>query len=317
MERTPEYFPVNIAVFPMDSMLDFDLYLKNTEGNFILYRSRELPFSAETRDRLLYYKVEYLHLKSEDRKKYQRFLENNLDQFVSDPALNPEQKADIIYQASANMMEDILGNPEADDNLNRTAGVAQTTVEHMLNGRDSFFNILSRSVRDYQVYTHSIHVCNYALAIAQAMGYREKAILTDLATGALLHDIGKSVVPDEILHKKGVLSKAEMEIMKKHPADGLETARKIPSIPTLAHIPIIQHHEKVDGSGYPYGLTKKEMHIFGRITAVADVFDAITSNRSYAPAKSFFDALKYMMSERDTHLDTELLMKFVSILGNK
>lgn len=312
-----EYLAVHLVSFPLDTVVDFDLYLRKADLNYVLYRARELPFTGETRDKLLYYQVDALYVQGADKRKYQQYVEKHLTQIISDPSIPSIRKADILYHASASMMEELIEQPGLGDNIARSAGVAKGTVEYLLHGRESFFNLLAMSQHDYYTYTHSVHVCTYSIVIAQAMGLTDKALLDELATGALLHDIGKSRIAKEIINKKGALAKEEMEEMKKHPLYGLEIARESGTVPSLAYIPIIQHQEKIDGTGYPYGLTRKDMHMFGRITAIADVFDAITTNRSYSKAKTFFEALKFMAQERGTHLDSDLLMAFINVLGDR
>lgn len=312
-----DFTPVFIASFPLDTFVDFDLFIKQANNQFVLYRSKELPFTLEARERLIYNKVECLYIQNTDKRKYQQFIEKNLTAIIADPQISSPKKADILYQASASMMEELFEKPEIGDNIERSANVARSAVEYLLQGRQSFFNLLNMSMHDYYTYTHSVHVCTYAIALAQTLGITDPRMLNDLGTGALLHDIGKSRVPKEIIQKKGPLTGEEMELMKKHPDYGLEIAEGADTISPLARYAIIQHQEKIDGTGYPHGLTESEIHIYGRITAIADVFDAMTTNRSYSKAHSFYDTLKFLVQERGTHLDMKLLGEFVKLLGDR
>lgn len=141
---------------------------------------------------------------------------------------------------------------------------------------------------------------------------------------APMHDIGKIAVPMEILHKPGRLTPDEFEIMKTHTTKALDffpnTKRRLLN---AAAIIAVQHHEKWDGSGYPKGLKEEEIHIYGRIVALADVFDALTHKRKYKAAWSIEDALEYIRSERGSHFDPGLvdilfthLDEFLAILEN-
>lgn len=311
-----DFIPVYIASFPLDSFVDFDLFIKQEFNRFVLYRSKELPFTSEARERLLYNKIDCLYIQNTDKRKYQRFVETNLTAIIADPNIASPKKANILYQASASMMEELLEKPEL-GNIERSASVAKGTVEYLLQGRQSFFNLLTFSMHDYYTYSHSVHVCTYAVALAQTLGITDARTLNELATGALLHDIGKSRVPQEIIQKKGPLSGDEMEEMKRHPDYGLAIAETTETISPLAKFPIIQHQEKIDGTGYPYGLAGEEIHIYGRITAIADVFDAMTTNRSYQKAQTFYETLKFLANQRSTHLDMKLLMEFVKLLGDR
>jgi putative nucleotidyltransferase with HDIG domain len=140
-------------------------------------------------------------------------------------------------------------------------------------------------LRDSETAGHSQRVCRYSLEIARAMGLPEKE-LRNLARGACLHDIGKLGVPDGILLKPGPLTADEWTLMRQHVQIGFELVEGIPFLADAAEI-VLTHHERYDGSGYPRGLKAEETLMGARIFAVADSFDAITSDRPYRRASSF------------------------------
>ena len=143
--------------------------------------------------------------------------------------------------------------------------------------------------RDPYTAGHSERVSRCAVAIGEELKLQADEIET-LRLGALLHDIGKIGVPDEVLRKPGVLNAAEFEAIKTHPVSG---ARILRSIPFLApHIPIVElHHERPDGLGYPYGLRGDEIPLAARIVHVADAFDAMTSARAYRSGRIPVEAI--------------------------
>jgi putative nucleotidyltransferase with HDIG domain len=140
-------------------------------------------------------------------------------------------------------------------------------------------------LRDSETAGHSQRVCRYSLEIARAMGLPETE-LRNLARGACLHDIGKLGVPDGILLKPGPLTADEWTLMRQHVQIGFELVEGIPFLADAAEI-VLTHHERYDGSGYPRGLKAEETLMGARIFAVADSFDAITSDRPYRRASSF------------------------------
>jgi putative nucleotidyltransferase with HDIG domain len=136
---------------------------------------------------------------------------------------------------------------------------------------------------DNYIFTHSFNVTLYSLAIGMELKLSPKE-LEILGLGAMLHDIGKMKVPENILFKPGKLTALEFEKMKKHSEDGFNILRNVPTISLLVAHCAYQHHERLNGTGYPRGIKGKQIHPFGKIIAVADVFDAVTSNRVYRKA---------------------------------
>jgi putative two-component system response regulator len=130
-----------------------------------------------------------------------------------------------------------------------------------------------------------------------------------------MHDIGKIAVPDEILRKPGKLTTAEMDEMRKHPVIGNEIlAGSDSELLRLGGLIALTHHERWDGAGYPRQLASTDIPVEGRIVAIADVFDALTSERSYKPAFEVDHALGIMIEERGSHFDPELLDVFLTIV---
>jgi HD-GYP domain-containing protein (c-di-GMP phosphodiesterase class II) len=166
---------------------------------------------------------------------------------------------------------------------------------------------------DYYTYTHSINVCVFGVALARHAGVSRDDI-REFAVGALLHDLGKTQVPKELLTKRGPLTPDEMQAMREHVANGERLLAQHGGLSALAIVPVAQHHEKLDGSGYPRGLAGSDVHLFGRIAAIADVFDAMTSDRTYQRAFTAYGALKKMKEELAPHFDRMLLERFIRTL---
>ena len=165
--------------------------------------------------------------------------------------------------------------------------------------------------RDRETEGHSVRVSRLACMLAEAIGLNG-APLKALERGALLHDIGKIGISDSILHKPGKLTEEEWKVMRIHPDIG---ARIVEGIPFLQEtLPVIRyHHERWDGSGYPVGLKEKNIPIQARIFAVADVFDALTSSRSYRNKSSAEDAVQYLREQSGIQFDAEVVEALANI----
>jgi putative nucleotidyltransferase with HDIG domain len=312
-QNIKEFLPIYLETLRIDSILDFDLYIRvNREP--ILYRSKNLPFTDSTRHKLLESKVIKLFIKPGERNLYQHYIEQNLNTIIRDRQVPEPKKAGIIYETSKSLVKDVLANPTLGDNIKRSKELVSNTVDFILRGREAFLNLLKITSFDYYTYTHSVNVCTFTIALAQKIGINDHRHLSELGVGALLHDIGKVKIPERIIRKKSALSPAEFAVMKKHPGFGNEILKETNLLIEDSYIPVMQHHERMDGSGYPRGLNKNLIHDYGRMIAVADVFDALTTERVYQSAIATYPALK-LMYESTGHFDQKLLREFTILMG--
>ncbi len=168
--------------------------------------------------------------------------------------------------------------------------------------------------KDNETGMHVQRMSHYAKTLAVAAGMDEESA-EELRMAATMHDIGKIGIPDSILLKPGKLDDKEFYHMKKHAEIGgnLLANSRSPLI-ALAHTIAITHHEKWDGSGYPNGLSGKEIAIEGRVAAIADVFDALTSERPYKKAWAIEEAVSYLQEQAGKHFDPELVPIFIAQL---
>ena len=172
---------------------------------------------------------------------------------------------------------------------------------------------LSNAVEARDAYTgkHAERVAAYGLEIARKFG-SELVLTPELEFGFLLHDIGKVAISDEILHKRGELTDEERTLMKRHPIIGADMVRGIDFL--AGAVPVVRHHhEHWDGSGYPDGLKGEQIPVAARMFAVADVFDALTSNRPYAASRPFREARETIRSGSGTHFDPAVVEAFETI----
>ncbi|MDZ5472138.1 HD-GYP domain-containing protein [Bacillus sp. 31A1R] len=186
-------------------------------------------------------------------------------------------------------------------------------IRHIMSeirGNEDLITIISDVYTyDNYIFTHSLNVTMYSLAIGMELKLPPKQ-LELLGMGAILHDVGKMKIPSEILLKPGRLTSEEFEEVKKHPEEGFNILRNVPGISLLIAHCAYQHHERVNGSGYPRGLTEESIHSFGKIIAVADVFDAVTSNRIYRRAMLPHDGLEILFAGVGTLFDSKVVEAF-------
>ena len=166
-------------------------------------------------------------------------------------------------------------------------------------------------LKDAETEGHSKRVTAFTIAIARAMELPQERVRV-IARGAFLHDIGKMAIPDAILRKPGRLSPDEQAIMQGHAYDGYQMLRKIPFLQEAAEI-VYSHQERYDGSGYPRGLKGDQIPLGARIFAVADTFDAMTSDRPYRAAQSISSGRREIERNVGTQFDPEVVRVFLSV----
>lgn len=170
-----------------------------------------------------------------------------------------------------------------------------------------------KKVDDY-TYMHSVAVCAMMVALAKQLGFDEaQTRLSGLA--GLMHDLGKALMPMDILNKPGKLTDSEFSIIKTHPVEGHKMLLGGINVDPVIMDVCLHHHEKTDGSGYPNGLKGDEISIFAKMGAVCDVYDAITSNRPYKSGWDPAESLRKMAEWANGHFDPKVFQAFVKSMG--
>jgi len=174
---------------------------------------------------------------------------------------------------------------------------------------------MALNLRDYETEGHSRRVTALTLHLAKILGFSGEE-LVNIHRGTLLHDIGKLGVPDSILRKPGLLTDEERKIMQQHPVFAYDLLKSINYLRSALDIPHL-HHEKWDGSGYPYGLSREQIPLSARLFAIVDVFDALTSDRPYRKAWTKEEAIEYIKGQKGKHFDPHIADVFLSYIGGE
>lgn len=186
----------------------------------------------------------------------------------------------------------------------------QNIVNSVIKNKD--VELSMRNLWGHHEYTY-LHCVNVAI-LAVSVGIKMNLPMDDLnylGTAGILHDIGKNKIPAELLDKPGKLTEEEYGILKMHPEYGYEMLTKAQELNSVTRAGVLQHHERYDGSGYPRGLKGNEISLYARILAVADTYDAMTSNRAYREAYAPSEAVEYLMGNGNQLYDNIVIDTFV------
>jgi HD-GYP domain-containing protein (c-di-GMP phosphodiesterase class II) len=192
--------------------------------------------------------------------------------------------------------------------------VVQAMVEGVLKSRHSLLALTMIKSYDEYLFNHSVNVGTLSIALGEHLGYGGEA-LHDLGVGAFLHDLGKVNWPDEIYRKPRDLSEEEWRVVKSHPEEGVKIVSRMEGISPVSLRPVLEHHMRHDRSGYPPPAREYQIHPFGMIVQVCDVYDAITTARPYQAAMEPTRAVARLKELSGTVFDQAMLEKFIEMLG--
>jgi putative nucleotidyltransferase with HDIG domain len=225
-------------------------------------------------------------------------------------------RAKLVHRQTIETAREVLDSIKSGGSFSveKVEKAAEGVVESILRNPDTLISLSQIKGYDEYTYTHSVGVSVLVTSLANAMGYKGERLL-EVGIGGLLHDIGKMRVPESILNKPGKYTEWEFKVMKKHPEHGIDILKDKKKVSDFSRAVIIQHHERYNGNGYPYGLKGEQIDEVGLMAAVADVYDALTSNRVYRAAWPPQKALALIFRGADEDYSRRIVERFTKHLG--
>lgn len=274
-----------------NSSTDFDLFI-NLESHFILYSGNGYRWNKDELNGLLQAGHETLFIRNDDLTKAKMYESVSTLPSISKD-LAPPERIQKIEQIGALFIKCLHDGQLTVATVQKAESIAQSMVDCIAEDVSCIKFLSALADHDYYTYYHSIRVAAYSVAIAINMGLTDKLQLQDIALGGVFHDIGKKDVPAYILNKAGPLTPSEWKLMREHPEVGYQAIGDT----VLSLVPkeiILHHHEKRNGSGYPHGLDHGSLLVEVQIATLADIFDALTSARSYQTRRTKYEGLDFI-----------------------
>ncbi len=221
-----------------------------------------------------------------------------------------------IYQEMRGKFGTVLESIKHKDRIDFTGvkPLVSACVDSILANHNALFWLTRIKDQDEYTAEHSLRVCILAIGLGRQLGYDARK-LELLGECGLLHDVGKMLVPEEILNKPGKLSDAEFGIMQSHTTHGHRILSEEKDVPEIIADTALYHHERIDGNGYPESLIGSKIPTYARLIAIVDAYDAITSDRCYKEGMSPLDALRIIYNSRDSFFDKDLVEAFIRMVG--
>lgn len=317
-EQEKLFRPIDLEFLKVGGTEFFDIFYKTTTfGNtqFVKFASSHPAHQDKIRKLIQSGEInEEFYIREEDLIKYHSLATKSLRNMISDPKIPFQEKTQKIYDVSKGIMKEFFDN-NASDKMLQTSEEVMNIMEQCLSENEAGFHSLTMiTSKDYYTYTHSVNVGLYCMSygIKTKMGSNDTK---ELGLGGMLHDVGKSKIDASLINKKGKLTDEEFQTIKSHSSFGKEILESMqcygPNVVRMA----AEHHEKFKGNGYPNGLVGEEISNFARICKVMDVYDALTTRRSYKKAMAPFEALTIMAKQMVDEFDFNILKNFVHYMG--
>ncbi|MGM0539893.1 MAG: HD-GYP domain-containing protein [Thermodesulfobacteriota bacterium] len=308
------YFPICPAILNPEVITDFRVYLKQND-RFVLYTLERQRFTQELKNRLVENGIETVYILNHQQENYDRYVLENLGSILANDEIDEGLRSKVLIDTSTKEMKKIF---EQHDQF-----IHQQTIKELsylvessmtfLSQMDAINSLTKFVSHDYKTYSHCVNVFAYTSLVLNTyklpFSFKRKVGL-----GALLHDIGKTLIPQNILNKPGKLNPQEWVEIQKHSLYGVRMCAQLTLSQTTIHC-ILFHHEKYNGKGYLSGLSGEEIPFPVRIITCCDVYDAITSQRPYADAETPESALRVMKNEMRGTFNPEILERFASLVG--
>ena len=240
--------------------------------------------------------VRSLYIGSSDYDSYLDYASARLDSLVANPRVRAIDKASVIHGVARKTVEAILDDPHSRENIEAAKDVVGSYLHLIELAPDAAGHLLAIAAGDHYSFSHSINVCTFCILIGRRMQGIKHNQIKLLGVGGLLHDVGKTMIDRAIIFKPSALTRAERLKVQKHAEHSYEIALEHGLPADILEI-CRSHHERLDGSGYPDGLRGKEIGRPARIAAIADVYDALTSERIYGRPHSHMDTLASIAEE--------------------
>ena len=315
-QNAEEWIPVSVESMRYAGDQGFELYVRDPTGTsrMRLYRGRNVSLCESDIKHLLERGIQTLYTKSSQAREYSDFLRERV---LSDQSMPLTQRYELLTRAARVVFEDAFKQKDVGAICATTSELSEQLTELVNHNDIRLFDLVEVMLHDYSTYAHATRVCSYAILLAQGLGIRDRQTLSQIAEGALLHDVGKIFISEGIIAKNYRITPEERELMRTHPTQGFRRLSVRKDIRWDTLMMIYQHHERIDGCGFPVGLEGDEIHPWARICAVANSCDSLmrdVSTRDPAALKQVRENLS-MMSGRS--LDEEITQCWLKIFTDQ
>ena len=303
------YLPVSLGDVQSTPIAESTLFLKSRD-NFVVFREAGSRVDRQDITRLRASGIDTLYVLCKDSGEIDRYVSQHLAHALRDPNLESGEKAHILTSSSVAIAREIMDHPNVIE-INRARPIIDATAGQAISSPETLFELIRSTGADDSLQTNMVNSAIYALALCGPLGINDPKEMEVMALAGFLHDIGKTQIPRDVLYKQGPLSKSEWTLMRQHVLLGHNLLRQIRNLP----VPVLEatrsHHERIDGQGYPDGLSGSDIPLVARVIAVVDVLNALTVETPYRRRLTAFEAIVMMRDRMEGQFDREILRALI------
>jgi HD-GYP domain-containing protein (c-di-GMP phosphodiesterase class II) len=316
------YLPLPLDRVLIEALAAIPVYLHTGAGSavktaerFTLYSGEMARFTESHRVRLQNVGVKFIYIPMSCQGKFQTQVEENLVKVAADPNVALSAKSALVYETSLELINEVLTEQGVAKNLPRLEKVARSISTLVMQNGQAFSHLFATAQHDFYTATHMVNVGTWMTSLACAMGIEDETLLNAACTAGMVHDVGKMFVPENVLNKPGTLSDVDWNSLRSHPQRGFEHLKSQGVADEIVLRVCLEHHERMDGTGYPNRIAGNDMHIMSKICAVVDSFDAMTACRPFKnKVKTIAEAVQILQKETPDKYDAAIVNAWVGLL---
>lgn len=308
-----EVLPIGLESITVNSVCEFDLY-QEVNGSYRLFRRQQVPIEQKDLNSLKEGGLVTLYVPSSQEQHLHKHMISNIPNILSDETIPVKAKLDILTRTSVGIMDKVLTDPMSESNISVTVDQCRNHVSLALQSNGAERSMVKSTKTPCLPIAHAINVGNLSILLGLRCGISDPDDLHGLGVGALFHEIGKRLLDRNYYFRHDDWMKITNTRLKKYPVIGKDMLDKSEAVPSSALRPVLEHQERLDGSGFPNMLKADEISVPGRIVAICDFYDESLHLSGAKAPPTPFQVLK-RMNESVGKFDKEILIEFIQLLG--
>jgi HD-GYP domain-containing protein (c-di-GMP phosphodiesterase class II) len=295
----------------------FDIYVSDGLLRPRLFRARDSVLEVDHSALVRRQESQWFYIKGKDRLAYEAKLHDNLETILACGNMPAVERFEVLMGAVSAQLRTAFQIIQVDAAVEKSNNAGRHIAQLVTQSDLLPAELMAIAQHNNHTFAHILNTSSFAAYLAMSLGIRDPAELQQIAVGGMLHDLGKRFLPRRLIESASQLNREERRLITQHPQRGYEELHARPDMSFGQLMMVYQHHERVDGSGYPVGVLGREIHPWARLCGIVDVFEALTGKRPYRTPLSVEEALAELDTMAGTRLDAEMVQCWKSVMSDR